>query len=495
MKRILAMVCICAMVLTTIVVSAASIFPDLLEGHWAYNAVEKMVNDGRVNGFPDGEFKPDNLVTRWQFAKMAGGDPDAMTNPDRDATRDEAVLYLWERAGKPAGVAPGVITKESDTPEAVAWAYSTGIMQGDDGLNLRLDSTLSRAEAACLIVRAEQELTANVSFKDTVKPVLLERIWNAMQTGIDYAPEQTVTNGELARLALQIADGVELPGYVNLKNEVTFEGEYAKDVTLVAQECWGKENATKAFAKEPVTMQNAVAALSFYTMKQATGGLSFNQSATYEDATLNTAMGKLGLHFASYNGIFLTAENKLDASRKATIKDLACVLLQLDELVGLNRTNAGEGHSPILKQEYPWPSNAKEYAYILEEIPSSSYEIPLLAGTTPVEAYDFARDFAPTFVDFLNQVASTFPNSVKAKWTFYPSLVAKQGNEAVIRARLTIVDNPENLTLNQIITKNQFAETYTGSSFLVDISTGERVGDVVIDTDAYQALRAFTGKE
>ncbi len=215
MRRILAMLCICAMVMSTIVWAAGD-FPDLPEGHWAYTAVDKMVNDGRVNGFPDGEFKPDNLVTRWQFAKMAGGNPDAMTDPDRDATRDEAVLYLWERAGKPVGIAPGVITKESDTPEAVAWAYSTGIMQGDDGLNLRLDSTLSRAEAACLIVRAEQELTANVAFKDTVKPILLERIWDAMQTGIAYEPEKTITNGELARLALQIAGGVEIPTYLGL---------------------------------------------------------------------------------------------------------------------------------------------------------------------------------------------------------------------------------------------------------------------------------------
>lgn len=95
MKKFLAFLLPLCLVLTTITAFAEAAFPDLPEDHWAYSAVEKMRNDGRVNGFPDGEFKPDLLVTRWQFAKMAGGNPDLMTNPDRPATRDEAAEYLW----------------------------------------------------------------------------------------------------------------------------------------------------------------------------------------------------------------------------------------------------------------------------------------------------------------------------------------------------------------------------------------------------------------
>lgn len=493
MKRFLAMVCIGA-ILTGTVVCAAGTFPDLPEGHWAYGAVDKMVNDGRVNGFPDGTFQPDELVTRWQFAKMAGGDPDAMTNPDREATRDEAVLYLWERAGKPSGIAPGAITQKSENPQAVAWAYSTGIMQGDDGWNLRLDSTLSRAEAACLIVRAEQDLTANVGVKDTVKPILLQRVWEAMQTGIAYEPDRTLTNGELARLAMQIASGTQIPNYVGLEKSPEFEGEYALDVTLAAQECWGTECATAEFAAEEVTMQNAVAALSFYTMKQAVATLHIGSGA-YDDTTLKTPKGKLALSFANHNGIYLTAENKLDADRKATVKDVACVLMQLDEIVGLNRTYGTSGHSVLLKQEYPWPSNAADYPCILEEVPTSVYEKPLMSEATPTESYTYARDFVYAFEDFLNQVAGQVPASVKVQWTMYPSLIAKSGNRAVIRAKLNIIDNPDGLSLNQIFTKNSLEQTYTGSNFWVDIDTGERLGDIMIDADAYTVLCAFTGKE
>ena len=494
MKKFWAVLPLCLILLTT-AVFADGIFPDLPEGHWAYTSVEKMVNDGRVNGFPDGEFKPDELVTRWQFAKMAGGDPDIMTEPDRAATRDEAATYLWERAGKPSGVAPSVVTDGSQTPEAIAWAYSVGIVQGDDGLNLRLGSTLTRAEAACLIVRAEDNLS-RADFKDTVNGVILERIWNSMQTGIDYNPDATITNGELANLSLCITSGRPRPNYISLQSEPDFSGEYAKAVQLVCQECWGLENANEAFMNQPVTMQNAVAALSLYTMKQATGGLAFNQEATYEDAALTTPQGKLALYFAHYNGIYLTAENKLDAERSATLKDLACVLLQLDEIVGLNRTYGTTGSSKLFKEIYPWPSNADSYAYILEEVPAEIYEVPLTQAANPVEAYEFARDFADTLENFLTQLSATLPKSVKAKWTMYPSLVAKVDNEAFIRAKLEIQANPDGLSLNQMFASNSFTETYTGDSFFIDIATGKNsVGDVIIETDRYTALRAFAGKE
>lgn len=45
-------------------------FRDLESDHWAYGAVKKMVGLGILEGFKDGSFKPDDAVTREQFAKM-----------------------------------------------------------------------------------------------------------------------------------------------------------------------------------------------------------------------------------------------------------------------------------------------------------------------------------------------------------------------------------------------------------------------------------------
>ncbi len=476
--------------LTFSVAAAEAAFPDLPENHWAYSAVEKMRNDGRVNGFPDGEFKPDELVTRWQFAKMAGGDPDVMTEPDRPATRDEAIEYLWNRAGKPAEIAPSVITDGSKTPEAVAWGYTRGVMQGDDGLNLRLDSTLTRAEASTLIVRAEDELPY-VNFKDTVSSLIVERVWNGLQTGIAYEPVRTISGGELARIALQIGYERKNLNYMTMRNLPDFEGEYAKDVQLVAEECLGLEKANAEFMNNPVSMQDAVALLSFYSMRQATGSLKFSGDAKYADVDLTANNAKMALQFARYNGVLLFSNDSINAQAQATVKDLSCVLLQLDEIVGLTETAGNKHKTRFLKQEYPWPSNAADYDYILDEVPVSVYETPLLTDGAPAGNSEIARSFEAVFMGFLESISAKFPKGVKSEWTYYPSLVAQGKDDIVIRVKLTIMENPEGLTLNQLLTQNQFPETYSNSEYFIDISVGTSSFDVLFDDSKYTALRVF----
>lgn len=41
-----------------------------IQGHWAQDSIEQAVNDGWVNGYPDGTFRPDGTITRAEFVKM-----------------------------------------------------------------------------------------------------------------------------------------------------------------------------------------------------------------------------------------------------------------------------------------------------------------------------------------------------------------------------------------------------------------------------------------
>ncbi len=476
--------------LLTMSSALAAAFPDLPESHWAYSAVEKMRNDGRVNGFPDGEFKPNELVTRWQFAKMAGGNPDAMSEPHRPATRDEAIAYLWDRAENPKEIAPSAVTAGSRTPEAVAWGYTRGVMHGDDGLNLRLGSTLTRAEASAMIVRAEDELSY-VDFKEMVSPLILERVWNSLQTGVAYEPGQTMTGGQLARIALQIGYERKSLSYMTLKNLPDFEGEYAMDVQLVAEECLGLEKANETFMNSPVTMQDAVAMLSFYSMRQATGALKFNAEAKYSDVDLTAPNAKMALQFARHNGILLYSTNKINAKEKATVKDLACVLTQLDEVIGLTKTMGDVQGTKFLKEVYSWPTNAADYDYILKEVPVSVYDTPMSASSTALGNSEYGRNFGTIFVSFLNSISSKFPQDVKCEWSFYPSLVVREADDIIIRVKLTVTENPKALTLNQLLTQNTFAETHSGDQYFVDISVGTAALNVTLDDKKYTALRAF----
>ncbi len=47
-----------------------TMFPDVPENHWAYEAVEAMAKSGLVKGYPDGEFKGDRNMTRYEFAQI-----------------------------------------------------------------------------------------------------------------------------------------------------------------------------------------------------------------------------------------------------------------------------------------------------------------------------------------------------------------------------------------------------------------------------------------
>ena len=72
MKKIISLV-----IMTTLVLSAMSLnvfavddnFTDI-KGHWAEETIVKFKDKNIISGYPDGTFKPDNSVTRAEFAKI-----------------------------------------------------------------------------------------------------------------------------------------------------------------------------------------------------------------------------------------------------------------------------------------------------------------------------------------------------------------------------------------------------------------------------------------
>lgn len=49
----------------------AKIFPDVAASHWAASQIKELSQSGVIVGYPDGTFKPDEQVTRAEFASMA----------------------------------------------------------------------------------------------------------------------------------------------------------------------------------------------------------------------------------------------------------------------------------------------------------------------------------------------------------------------------------------------------------------------------------------
>ncbi len=71
MKKSLKMIfAVCALALTLAPVRAFQ-FPDVAENHWAASQINILSDEGVIVGYPDGTFKPDDNVTRAEFASMA----------------------------------------------------------------------------------------------------------------------------------------------------------------------------------------------------------------------------------------------------------------------------------------------------------------------------------------------------------------------------------------------------------------------------------------
>lgn len=51
--------------------SSSNLYTDLDSTHWAYNSIKELTDSKVIVGYPDGSFKPDENVTRAEFATMA----------------------------------------------------------------------------------------------------------------------------------------------------------------------------------------------------------------------------------------------------------------------------------------------------------------------------------------------------------------------------------------------------------------------------------------
>ena len=54
---------------TSAAFAAASSYEDVQPDHWAYNALDYLTEQGVLEGYPDGYFKGDRTLTRYEFAQ------------------------------------------------------------------------------------------------------------------------------------------------------------------------------------------------------------------------------------------------------------------------------------------------------------------------------------------------------------------------------------------------------------------------------------------
>lgn len=105
---------------------AQSTFSDISSDYWARRFIQELADRGVISGFPDGTFRPNEPVTRAQFAAMVR--QAFRRSPIRDAVRFNDVPSNYWAA------------------EAIREAYTTGFLTGYPGNIFRPDENIPRAQ-------------------------------------------------------------------------------------------------------------------------------------------------------------------------------------------------------------------------------------------------------------------------------------------------------------------------------------------------------------
>ncbi len=164
-----------------------------ISGHWAEGNINELVSLGAIAGYPDGSFRPDNSITRAEFAtvlakvfKLApqngkvftdtaahwardyiatvaangivNGYDDTTFGPDDLITREQMAVMVVKAAGLATAAGETSFADSGSISvwagESVAAAVENGIMSGYPDNTVRPVGNATRAEAATVIVKA-----------------------------------------------------------------------------------------------------------------------------------------------------------------------------------------------------------------------------------------------------------------------------------------------------------------------------------------------------
>jgi len=179
-------------------------FTDVPSKHWAYSYIQHLAANDVINGYPDGSFRPGELVTRKEFAKImaqALGIP--LQNPNTPSFIDIS-RKSWEY--------PYVET---------AKRYLTGYQDGNNFF-FKGDEPAVREDMAVALVKAlqlenevvlENEITGIFSDHATISNGLQRYVLIAYKNGLidgypdgTFRAQQSITRAETAALLIKVLE-------------------------------------------------------------------------------------------------------------------------------------------------------------------------------------------------------------------------------------------------------------------------------------------------
>lgn len=493
MKKIISLIMSLIMIMSLCVCVTAASFSDISADHWAYQNIKTLVDEGTINGYNDGTFRPNKSVTRAEFVKMLGkwdkksekvysditnehwaydyimwSGLDASGDriyPDVEIKRSDVINLIWKRNGSPkSDAAPNTISNQGTNKDATSWAYTIGLMKGDDGLNLRLNSSLTRAEAATLIIRSRDLVKKNEknNFIDVVSEEVLKQTFESLDLleGVAYDSAKVLTYGEVARMAIVFgADGNVVRFFENdltdSKGNVFKElnHKYDNEMFILASKIWGEDYYNLEKIDAPITKQDAITAIMYgFTRRGTTPVTVGEQNNFYPDCknVNSTTWENLYLTYANKNGIKLYANDKLGAKENVTHKEYSAFLVMFNEAIGLGvgHTREGKINAKIITSGAMMPGNFKDFKHTIKDVPSEIYQLKQ-DKTDAQNYYKTANILSSTYCGYLSEIVSlSKKKSVDMSYTYYPALSYKQNGRITFVAKFDINGTKDNISVS-----------------------------------------------
>ena len=196
MKRVIALLLSFSVLLSMIsAICYAKEFPDVDASHWGLPYIDKLSDEGIINGYNDGTYKPEGTVKRSEFLKlvMASCIPDDIDFDDVPSSFDHwAAPYAW-------------------------LAESYGIIEAGEYTLENVEEPITRLEMARLIGKADlnvkesgiEKTSGDVTFIDIgdLNPIDFTYIDHCVASGLikgyddgTFKPEKTMTRAEAATM-------------------------------------------------------------------------------------------------------------------------------------------------------------------------------------------------------------------------------------------------------------------------------------------------------
>lgn len=164
-----------------------------IKGHWAENLITRLVRLGSISGYPDGTFKPNNNITRGEFATI--------------------LVETYGLTQKTGGGKTFKDTEQHWAKDYISIAASHGILKGYSDTEFGPDDKITREQMAVMIVNAAQaeQNVAATAFQDQnkVSGWAAEAVKAATKAGIiqgypdnTFKPQNNATRAEAVTVIL-----------------------------------------------------------------------------------------------------------------------------------------------------------------------------------------------------------------------------------------------------------------------------------------------------